>query len=109
MRRAVTGVSECTLGEMLGILGGMGPAATADFYRRLIEATPAETDAEHVPVIVWGDPRTPDRSEAITGVGEDPTPWLRAGIRTLRSAGATKIVVPCLTSHYFLRTLSGEL
>lgn len=94
---------------LLGVLGGMGPAATADFYQKLVAATQGESDAEHVPVIIWGDPRTPDRSDAILGVGVDPTPWLRRGARILRSAGARTIVVPCVTSHFFIREIAAEL
>lgn len=94
-------------GELLGVLGGMGPAATADFYARLVEATGAARDAEHVPVLIWADPRTPDRSQAILGLGNDPTPWLRRGARILRQAGATRIVVPCVSSHHFVRDVAA--
>ena len=39
--------------RLLGVLGGMGPLATADFLRKLIELTPAACDQEHVPLIVY--------------------------------------------------------
>lgn len=86
---------------LLGVLGGMGPAATADFYARLIAASPATRDQEHIPVVIWADPTTPDRSAAIMGDGIDPTPWLRRGAELLASAGSTVIVMPCNTAHRF--------
>jgi aspartate racemase len=92
-------------GGGIGILGGMGPAATVDFYTKLIEATPAGSDQEHLPVVVWADPRVPDRSEFLLGRGGDPTPWLRRGIDALSQAGCDLLVVPCNTAHAFLPTL----
>lgn len=86
---------------LLGVLGGMGPAATADFYSKLIAASPAERDQDHVPVVIWADPTTPDRSAAILGEGMDPTPWLRRGAEMLSAAGSKLIVIPCNTAHRF--------
>lgn len=94
----------------LGILGGMGPAATADFYARVVHADPATTDQEHIPVLVWGDPRIPDRVAAVRGTGPSPAPALAAGLRGLVTAGAQVVVMPCNTAHAFLaeaRELAG--
>lgn len=87
---------------LVGILGGMGPAATVDFYSKLIAATPAATDQEHLQVMIWADPTVPDRSLALTGDGEDPTPKLAAGARQLKVAGAEFYVVACNGAHAFL-------
>jgi aspartate racemase len=87
---------------MIGILGGMGPLATADLYRKIIEITPATTDQEHIPVAIYADPRVPDRTEALLHDGEDPTPWLVAGARALSDMGVDFIVIPCNTAHAFL-------
>jgi aspartate racemase len=95
-------------GGGIGILGGMGPAATVDFYAKLIEATPAGRDQEHLPVVVWADPRVPDRSEFLLGRGDDPTPWLRRGIDSLSQAGCHLLVVPCNTAHAFLPALARD-
>lgn len=89
----------------LGVLGGMGPAATADLLQRLIEVTPAQRDQDHVPVIVYGDPRVPDRTEAIRGDGPSPLPALAAGIRFLDAAGTDQIVIPCNTAHVWFDEL----
>lgn len=61
---------------VIGILGGMGPAATADFYSKLVALTPGSTDQEHPKVVIWADPTVPDRTLALTEDGPDPTPWL---------------------------------
>jgi aspartate racemase len=89
-------------GEIIGILGGMGPAATADFYGKLVAMTPARRDQEHLRIVIWSDPTMPDRTEALLGRGPDPTPWLLDGCRVLREAGATVIAIPCNTAHAFV-------
>jgi aspartate racemase len=95
---------------MVGILGGMGPLATAHFYRVLIERTAATTDQEHLPVAIWADPSVPDRTRALLGLGPSPVPALLEGLRWLRSAGAACVAMPCNTAHAFrieLTRLSG--
>jgi aspartate racemase len=87
---------------VVGVLGGMGPAATADFYQKLVQETPASTDQQHLQVVLWSDPTVPDRTAALLGDGPDPTPWLRHGMRVLTEAGADLIAVPCNTAHAFL-------
>ena len=86
---------------VLGVLGGMGPLATVDFLRKLIEETPAARDEDHLPVIAWSVPQIPDRPAAITGDGESPLPALLAGVRTLKAAGAVALAIPCNTAHYW--------
>ncbi|UYM05653.1 cysteate racemase [Solicola gregarius] len=91
--------------RVVGILGGMGPAATVDFYDKLVRATPARSDHEHLRVVIWSDPTVPNRHEAVRGTGEDPTPSLEYGIAQLLQAGAEIIVAPCNTVHAFLPAL----
>lgn len=86
----------------IGILGGMGPLATVDLYRKIIESTPAGRDQDHLHVIIDADPTVPDRTEALLRGGEDPTPWLVRGAKRLADAGAAFIVIPCNTAHAFL-------
>ncbi|MFI8912915.1 aspartate/glutamate racemase family protein [Streptomyces sp. NPDC053513] len=90
----------------LGILGGMGPLATADFYRRLVERTPAGSDQAHLPVVMWADPAVPDRTAALLGEGPSPVPALVEGARWLQRAGASCIAVPCNTAHAYVEQLS---
>jgi aspartate racemase len=87
---------------MIGVLGGMGPAATVDFLAKLIRLTPAERDQDHVPVVVLSEPRVPDRVGPIMeGRGASPLDALRRGIRTLEQAGAACIAIPCHTAHFW--------
>jgi aspartate racemase len=95
--------------HIIGILGGMGPAATADFYTKLVSLTPGRTDQDHPKVVIWADPTVPDRTLALTEQGPDPTPWLLRGARVLREAGATLIAIPCNTAHAFLPPIASEL
>ncbi len=88
--------------RVVGILGGMGPSATADFYTKLIAHTPASLDQEHLRVVIWADPTVPSRQDAILSNGQDPSPWLEAGLRQLIGCGAEIVVVPCNTVHRYL-------
>ena len=89
----------------LGILGGMGPAASAEFITRLIKQTPATCDQEHIPFVLWNEPRIPDRSTSMRAGNDDPLPWLQDGIRGLKAAGCDCIVIPCNSAHFWY----GEL
>src|SRR5204862_453702 len=97
------------MSRIVGILGGMGPLATADLYRKIILATPAGRDQDHLHVIIDADPSVPDRSAALRGEAPDPTPWLLRGARRLEAAGAAFIAVPCNTAHAFLPALRPQL
>ena len=84
--------------RILGVLGGMGPLASAHFMTRLTLLTQAETDQAHIPAVLWSDPRVPDRTRALAG-GPSPLPALLRGMGVLRAAGACAIVIPCNTAH----------
>lgn len=86
-------------GNVLGVLGGMGPLASAQFMLRLTLLTPAARDQEHIPAILWSDPRVPDRTRNRLDSGADPLPWLLHGIAGLRRAGCGAIAIPCNTAH----------
>ncbi|MCR1783826.1 amino acid racemase [Nocardioides carbamazepini] len=88
--------------SLLGVLGGMGPMATATFYRDLVRRTPARSDQEHIPVVIWSDGRVPDRSEALLGHGPSPLPQLVEGVKQLQAMGADLMAMPCNTAHAFL-------
>lgn len=87
--------------KTVGILGGMGPAATAHFFERLIALTPAQKDQDHIPVIIYNNPGVPDRTESILGHGESCVPELQKGVSVLENAGADFIVMPCNTAHHY--------
>ena len=87
--------------KRLGILGGMGPAASAEFITRLIQQTPASCDQEHIPFVLWNEPRTPDRSTSMRDGNDYPLPYLKEGILSLKSVGCDYIVIPCNSAHYW--------
>lgn len=79
----------------------MGPDATVDFMSRVIELTPADSEQEHVRLLVDQNPHVPNRQAAILDGGEDPAPALVAMARGLESQGADFLVIPCNTAHAF--------
>jgi aspartate racemase len=85
--------------RVLGVLGGMGPLASAQFMVRLTLLTPAARDQDHIPTVLWSDPRVPDRTIGSLAGGDDPQPWLLRGIKGLRRAGCGAIAIPCNTAH----------
>ena len=85
--------------RILGVLGGMGPLASAQFMARLTLLTPAARDQDHIPAVLWSDPRVPDRTAAQAGTGPDPLPALVRGLRALEGAGCGAIAIPCNTAH----------
>ena len=92
---------------MLGVLGGMGPMATVDFMRKMVENTPAGRDQDHLQIIVCSDAGIPDRTEAILGIGPDPLPAMLEALHRLEAAGASCVAVPCNTAHYWYDSLSA--
>ena len=92
--------------KKLGVLGGMGPAASAEFIVRIIAQTPAKKDQEHIPFVLWNDPRVPDRSTSMRNGDDKPVPYLLEGIKGLKHAGCDLIVIPCNTAHFWFHELS---
>ena len=93
---------------MIGVIGGMGPLATADFLNKVIEETHATVDQEHVPLLISCDPRIPPRPPAIVAAGESPLPRLLEIRDRLLRAGATALVMPCNTAHYWYGDLAAD-
>jgi aspartate racemase len=94
--------------KTVGVLGGMGPEATAYFFTLLIKNTSASRDADHVPVIVCSLPRIPDRTRAILHGGRSPLPFLVRGVQALARAGADFAVMPCVSAHHFYPELAAR-
>jgi aspartate racemase len=90
----------------LGILGGMGPLATADFFAKLVALTPAARDADHVPVVLASLPDIPPRVPAILQGGPSPLPALIDARDRLLAAGATLLAMPCNTAHHWFDALA---
>lgn len=87
---------------ILGIIGGVGPLATAYFMEAIIKKTPATTDQDHIPMIVFNDPQIPDRTAYILDhTKPDPQPEMVKVAQWLEEAGADYIAIACNTAHYF--------
>lgn len=89
------------MGKIFGILGGMGPLATAEFYKRIVEMTAASQDSDHVETIIYSNSKIPKRVEYIMGENTDnPGPVLVDTVFKLISAGAEVIAMPCVMAHF---------
>lgn len=95
--------------KTIGIIGGMGPAATADLFAKLIAATGAERDQDHLRILIDNNPRVPNRNDAIAGVGPSPGPHLAAAARGLQQAGADFLVIACNTAHAFQADIEAAI
>lgn len=91
--------------KVLGIIGGVGPLATVEFYRKLIELTDASCDQEHIHVLIDGNSQIPDRTASILAGDERPVPYLIDSARRLEEAGADLLVVVCNAAHAFFEQL----
>ena len=92
--------------KRLGILGGMGPAASAEYITRLIQQTPATCDQEHIPFVLWNNPQIPDRSTSMRAGDSKPLRYLIEGILALRYSQCDLIVIPCNTAHFWFDEMS---
>lgn len=95
------------MSKTIGILGGMGPEATAHFFELIIKSTAAPKDQDHIPVVILSNPKIPERTAAVLGKGPSPVPLLVEGVRKLAAAGADFIVVPCVTAHAFFKEMEA--
>jgi aspartate racemase len=94
-----------------GIIGvvGVAPAATADFYQRVIALTPARKDWEHVRVLIDSNPKLPSRGRHLDLGETDPSPFLRESICELANRGASVVAVPCNTAHILYERYAAGL
>lgn len=88
--------------KTIGVLGGMGPEATASFFLSLLNYDKAERDQDHLHIVVECDPSIPDRTAFILGRGPDPLPAMLISAQRLKAAGAELVGIPCMTAHTFL-------
>ncbi len=89
------------MNSVIGILGGMGPEATVYLFDLIVRLTKAEKDQEHIPIIIYNNPKIPHRTDAILKDGPSPLPLLIEGAKFLEKSGVDFIVMPCVTAHYF--------
>lgn len=96
-------------GKKLGVLGGLGPAASAEFMRQIAVKAPVSSDQEHAVVYLIDDCEIPDRTTAIFGQGESPLPKIKEDLLKLCSLGVDVLAVPCNTAHFFIDQFADEL
>ena len=92
---------EVYMKKTIGIIGGMGPMATVDLYRKIVDYTAASKDSEHIHVYIDSNTDIPDRTEAILHGGKDPVPEMVGSAIRLECMGADFLLIPCNTAHYF--------
>ncbi len=97
------------MSKNIGILGGMGPAATADLFQKIIGLTPARSDQDHLRIFIDNNPGVPDRTEAIISGGKSPLPELIEMAQGLEQAGADLLLMPCNTAHHFHGDIDNEI
>lgn len=96
--------------KKLGVIGGLGPMATAYFLQLVIQMSDAETDQEHIEILLHSKPQIPDRTRFILGQSEENPVGPMAEIgRGLVEQGAELIAIPCITAHFFQRQLEKEI
>ena len=96
------------MGNMFGIVGGMGPLAGVNLLRRIIELTNAKADRHHIPIILYSVPQIPDRVAAILGTGRSPFPEILSLVQALARDGVEEIAIACNTAHYWHTELSDQ-
>lgn len=95
--------------DTVGVVGGMGPAATGHFFDLLVRRTSAEGDQGHLRVVVDSNPQIPDRTGYLLEDGSDPRPALVETARNVEAAGADLLAVPCNTAHAFFESLQATV
>lgn len=95
--------------KTVGIIGGMGPGATALLFQKIIDHTDASTDAEHIHIIIDNRPSIPDRTQAILTGDHTPAKYICESGRKLENMGAELIAIPCNTSHFFYPYIQNHL
>ena len=95
--------------KVIGIIGGMGPLATADLFQKIILHTQAACDQEHLRVVIDSNTNIPDRTAALLHGGADPTPELVSSARNLERIGAGVLIMPCNTAHNFYDAVAGAV
>lgn len=95
--------------KTIGILGGMGPMATADLFAKIVSLTQAQCDNDHIRIYIDSNSKIPDRTEAILYGGESPLPYMLDSAKKLEQMGADCLIMPCNTAHYFYDKLAGAV
>lgn len=97
------------MSKTLGIIGGMGPLATVELFKKIVCHTDATCDQDHIHVLIDNNTSIPDRTANIIGEGENPKKYLIESALKLQSMGADYLIMGCNTAHYFYQDIIKEI
>lgn len=95
--------------KIIGILGGMGPYATIDIFKKIVDLTPAKKDWEHLRIIIDNNPKIPSRARCLLFNEKSPVDEMVKTAKNLEKAGVDFIIIPCNTSHYFFSQVASKI
>lgn len=95
--------------KTIGIIGGMGPLATADLFKKIILNTKAEKDQDHLRILIDNNTNIADRTSAILYAAANPLPELVKSSLLLKAAGADFLIMPCNTAHYYYDEITANV
>ena len=93
----------------LGIIGGMGPFATLDFFKKMLNASDVYVDQEHLHILIDNYPQIPDRTDFLSGRGENPYPFILESTKKLIMLNCDVLCMPCNTAHYWAEQLKRDI
>lgn len=97
------------MNKKLGMIGGMGPLASAYLYKRIIELTDVSKDQDHIPIVIDNNTKIFDRTAYLIGKGEDPYPLIKESALFLEKANVDAIIIACNTAHYCYYKLKNDV
>ena len=96
--------------NIVGVLGGLGPLATEQFFSLVLHETVASRDQDYPDLVIVNRSSTPDRTACLLSGGlNSPAPKMAEDARRLENAGCCAIVIPCNTSHAWYDTVAGAV
>lgn len=95
--------------KKVGVIGGMGPFATLDFFKKVLDASDVECDQEHLHILIDNHPQIPDRTDFLSGCGEDPYPFILQSAKNLIMLNCSVLCMPCNTAHYWAEQLKRDI
>ncbi|ABW18109.1 cysteate racemase [Alkaliphilus oremlandii] len=97
------------MNRTLGIIGGMGPLATANLFNKIVLKTEAKSDQDHIHILIDNNIAIPDRTAYLVGDGDNPLEELVKSAKRLENMGADFLIMPCNTAHYFYQEIKDVI
>jgi aspartate racemase len=96
----------------VGIIGGMGPETTAEFYLHVVFKVFSKNKAQRPPILIWNIPLKYDVEQNFIESGkgiQKYLPHLVTAAKNLEKGGADFIVIPCNSVHVFIDRIRKEV